>query len=239
MPFWQRVKRCENCKHWQRADPSDVTAECHAPTPARLPFWQRLLPAQTTGKDDGKDCDAYSHIRQRAHPLDHAGELVIRAQVGDRIPMRTYGPGHVSHTEARVIRHTLGACIVEMHNTPHRIRYRAAQGHRPGTVIGLERWGVDMNGRVIRATVKREDMTRAKGMLAGVKVGDTIRLLGYPPFDGMTKDVRVSVVEKTRIAVRLGRGKQWMHRTGPHAGLLINNPLWVLDTTEVTNEQTE
>lgn len=233
MPFWQQIKRCENCQHFNRSDPSDSEGLCTW-EPERKPEWMDVMEPVPRVHTDGVFCDTYKHVpgRDQQHPLNEARAFLARANRGDTLPMRTYAIGEVDRAEAVVESHTRNFVNVRFLNGHYRIRYDATDRDHAGTVIGMERWGVDTAGQIKRAgatfTVHPE---LAEGILTKLKVNDWITLIGYPPFDGQRKQARVMRVQPNRLVLQIGRRKAYMHRRGPLAGV-IDNDVFVLDTTE-------
>lgn len=241
MPFWESVRRCENCALWRQNDPSFSTGFCDW-KPERRPFYisakDGWAPPRTTSYTDGSECAAYVHVKRKPHPLDKSTAMLVKAQVGDLIPLRTWSivdksrsDGDISRTEARVLSHSKKFVVVRAWNTTHRIRVRASVRERAGTVIGMEDWGLDV-GRPIQKRVPRtEHPERAVGMLRKVRAGGTVPIIGYPPLDGVTRDAKVLVVAATHLVIRIGRRKVQMIRTGPQAGI-IPGEVFTLNTTE-------
>lgn len=230
MPFWEKVRRCENCRKWHQPDPSAVLGQCQH-VPERSPFWAQPA-THDTRFDEGTTCPAYEHAKDKPHPLDNARAYLATAQVGDVLHMRTYNRDVVtSYQAAEVVRHNRNFVTVRMFNAYYRIRRDPAPRERGGTIIGMEQWGVDTSQPIMRAGVQREHPERAEGMLRKLAKGDTIRVMGYPPLDNMRKDATVLTLTAGTLTLRIGRRKVRMHRKGPLAGITIDD-VWVLDTTE-------
>lgn len=237
MPFWQNIQRCEHCRHWVQADPSDAAGRCSW-TPPRAPFWQEmplllaLGNSNVTHRDSGSTCAAYSHQRWRPHPLDRAPSILSRVLVGDLLPMRTYDYGEVTRSTAEVTAHHKHFVAIRMLNANYRMRIRATEFQRPGTVVGLPSWGLDVDRPITKRVEHAEHPERAAAMLAKVRTGDALPLVGYPPFDGMRRRGKVGTVTGSAIRVRVDRKRvAWMHRTGPLAGVMPGE-VWTLDTRD-------
>lgn len=229
MPFWEQVRRCENCRKWKQADPNDAVGTCEH-VPDRAPFWTQPT-THDTRFDEGKQCPAYEHQKRKPHPLDHSQAYLASAQVGDVLPMRTYGISDItSYAHAEVVRHNRVFVTVRMFNASYRIRRTDCDRQHGGTVIGMEQWGVDIAQPIKRAGVQREHPERAEGMLRGLHVGDLVPLLGYPPLDNLRRQAKVMALSAATLTLRVGRRKVRMYRKGPLAGLTIDD-VWVLDTT--------
>lgn len=234
MAFWERVRRCQNCRKWKSDDPSAPVGTCEH-VPDRAPFWTQPI-THDTRWDDGKECQAYEHAKNKPHPLDNARAYLATAQVGDTLLMRTYSVGvETTFAHADVVRHNRNFVTVRMFNTFYRVRRDAAQvaskWHHGGTVIGMEQWGVDTSAPITRGGVPREHPERAEGMLRSLRKGDTIRVIGYPPLDNQRKDAKVLTISAGTLTLRIGRRKVRMYRKGALAGITIDD-VWVLDTTE-------
>ena len=64
-------------------------------------------------------------------------------------------------------------------------------------------------------------MDKAEAMLAKVRAGAKVQLLGYPPFDGQTKEAHVIGRKGKVIHLRCSHGPVLrMHCKGPLAGLI-------------------
>lgn len=240
MPFWQLVQRCANCLHWKSVDPSAAFGKCEAPRPVDAPFWM-AWPQQTdlsvTRYDQGYDCDGYVHGKHKPHPLDAAPAIVVGLNKDDTIGLRTYTQGsYVSRTTARVVRVTTTYAIVQVFGREYRMRMNPARRERGGTLVDMPEWGLDLDTPVTRASRPKEQWHRAAAILHDVQKGDKVRLLGYPPFEGKRKRAHVLRAGATELLIRCGQGpKLRMYRTGPMAGLLVEDPTFVLDTTEETH----
>lgn len=237
MPFWQAVQRCFNCKNWKADDPSSIEGICQPPVPPRRPFWNQddVPPMYQTKHDDGALCPGYVHQRDKPHPLDRATAVLIRLRPGDKVTIRSFAPGRglIDRAQADVLRITSSHVVVTAFNAEYRIRIVASVRERPGTVVNLDGWGLDPDAPVQRATARLERMQEAELRLAKVKSGDKVPLLGYPPFEGQTKEAHVLATRGKLIRMRCGHGPVLnMHRKGPLAGLIENDPLWVLDTRD-------
>lgn len=229
MPFWEQCRCCRNCRFWRQRDPSDEMGHCQWVLVAR-PFWMDEM-SEITKHDDGTTCRAYRHEAHKLHELDASRSYLAKAQVGDQITMRTYDIGAISRTEAEVVKHTPRFVIVRMFNDYRRVRLEAtAARHRAGSVVGMEDWGVDLQAPIMRGTVELQRPERAEGMLAGVKRGDRVPVMGLPPFDGQRKQLYVTSTSKNLLFLAFGRRKLRMHRAGPLAGI-IEGEVWTLDTT--------
>lgn len=234
MPFWQQVQRCENCRFWRARDPNDSHGYCDAEAFMELPEWASAQQG-VTHFDDGQKCPAYKHDAHKSHPLDRARGVAVAAQIGDKIPMRTYERGKpVSRTSAEVLHHSKHYVTVSMLNGRYRIRLDGAEarGHRPCTVVGMEAWGVDPDGETIRRATRTEHPERAEQMLKRLKPGDSVPVIGYPPFDGITR--RLTIVRQRStgdFVVRMNSKRTArMYRKGPLAGI-IEGEVFCLDTT--------
>lgn len=230
MPFWQQCKRCENCRFWHAADPSDTEGVCrYLASATMVPAWTHTVEAKTRF-DDGKECPVYRHQPDRPHPLERAEGIVAGLLVGDRITLRTYERGAVSREKGLVVRHAPEFLLVDAFNTRHRLRRRTAVRGYAGTLVGMESWGIDMDAPIEREPPPKEHPDRAAGMLAKVRKGQWLPLLGYPPFEGQRIRARVLSVHPGHIFVRIKRRKARMYRKDPLAGI-IEGEAWVLDTT--------
>lgn len=231
MPFWQNVQRCQNCRFWKTSDPSSVTGECMAAVlNPRRPAWMDDETTAVTFWDHGTTCRAYKHDKHKPHPLDDARGRLVTVNPGDVIPMRTYNLGTISHATAKVLRFDKRFVTIELFNAHYRIRLDATEFEKPGTVVGLPDWGIDLAGPIMRAPSRREEPAKAASMLHAIKTGDSVPLIGYPPFDGMRKDARVLVAAADHLTIRIGRRKAKMYRRGALAGI-IEGEVWCLDTT--------
>lgn len=236
-----KVRRCFNCLNWKAPDPCSTVGGCTPPPPKGLPFWAAgsVAPYHMTGHDEGKTCPAYAHGgMNKPHPLDQSPRVTMVVCKGDMIPMRTYveGAGGHSVAEAKVLGYGKNHLIVELFNTTHHIRIAASARQRAGTVIGVESWGVDMDAPVRRSGRPVGNLEGAESFLAGVKTGMRVPLAGLPPFDGVTKVAYVvGRPKKDTLLIRVGnRGKRMtMATTGPLAGLVTSDPLWVLGVSEL------
>lgn len=235
MPFWQKIKRCENCQFFRRRDVSDTAGTCEW-RPERAPGWYGPAAHMPVTYDYGTECDAYRHLKEkdRTHPLDFARPFLATANKGDTIPMRTYDIGEVSRATAVVEQHGRSFVAVRFLNGLYRIRLEPTDREHGGTIIGMERWGVDTGGTIVRGETFTAHPDRAEPMLAKVKAGEFIPLIGYPPFDGQRRQAMVLRVQPNRLQIKLGRRKAWMHRRGELAGV-IEGDVYVLDTTEDTH----
>lgn len=232
MPFWQQVQRCENCAYWKRDDPSHPEGWCKAESSLdKRPFWAE--PRQVhTAWDDGAACNAYRHESRRPHPLDDARAFIALSEVGDIIPMRTYSRGNVSKTEAEVLYRNNSYITVRMLNGTYRIRLNSTNGHHAGTIIGMDEWGVDMQGEIKRHDPEALHPELAIGMVSKAKPGDHLPLIGLPPFNRMRKRAKVLGKSDKYLTIRIDRSrrKSKMHAAGPLAGI-IEGEVWTLDTT--------
>lgn len=233
MPFWQQVQRCEHCKFWKRDDPSSPIGTCMGQFEVkRRPFWVQPVEFETRW-DEGTACSAYKHDRHKEHPLDGAREYLMLVEKGDMIPMRTYRLGEVDHTMAELVSRNSKHLIVKMLNGTWRIRLDGTEQHKGGTVMGMEEWGIDPERKVeyVRRSLERPE--RAVEILAKVQPGDTINLIGYPPFNEMRMTARVLTVTDKYVTIRIRhyRRKSKMHARGVYAGI-IEGELFTLDTTE-------
>lgn len=237
MPFWEQKKRCENCKHYREDDPSGHAGVCNWQPPTK-PFWKMIPePEIAVRYDQGTDCETFAYDKHPAHPLDNARAYLALAQNNDVIPMRTYDRGTIDHGTARVVHHNRMCVTVDFLNARYRIRLDPVE--RPtrihgGTVIGMERWGVDLSQPIQSAATFTVHPERAEPMLRNVKVGDKLQLIGYPPFDGMRRSARVVHVRPNEVVLKLGtRSVRHSHmvRKGPLAGTVMGD-VWVLDTTD-------
>lgn len=239
MPFWQAVKRCENCRFWREQSPGSPIGSCDQPEHVVQPFWKLSLPRNAsnyfhhaTGFDQGSDCDAYEHDAHKPHALDKTGEFMAPVLVGDKIPMRTYErKGFSSHLNAEVLAFGRGWAKIRMLNRDYRMRTVDTKRGRAGTVVGLPSWGLDTQGKVVRNAVAPDHPERAENLLLVVAPKMRLRLRGLPPFDGMTRTVQVHAVSPDWIRFRLDGIKRRMHRRGPLAGV-IDGELWYLDTED-------
>lgn len=236
MPFWTAVRKCLHCMYWRPADPSAILSDCEA-KPERPPFWLHTDPTPTRF-DEGTTCPAYVHDKRKPHPLDRSPGIIVGLAKDDVIQLRTYTPGTaLSTTKAEVIRVGRDHVTIRMFNAEYRMRVRSTERERAGTVVGMEDWGIDTVAPIQRAGRPMHDMRRAPELLAKVRVGDKVPLVGYPPFDGMTKQAHVLRAGRDELVLRCGHGpKLYMHRRGPMAGLVSNDPLWILDVNHA--EQT-
>ena len=234
MPFWENVRRCENCALWRQNDPSNALGFCDW-KPQRPPFYISAkagwAPPRTTSHFDGEQCPAYVHVKRRPHPLDLSTAILVKAQVGDTLTLRTWWVGDISRIDAQVLSHSKKFIVIRAWNTTHRLRKRASVRERAGTVIGMEDWGLDVHRPIQKRVPRTERPERAAGMLRKVKAGGTVPIIGYPPLDGITRDAKVLVVAATHLVVRIGRRKAKMIRIGPQAGI-IPGEVFTLNTTE-------
>lgn len=232
MPF-RKPQRCENCEHWRQADPNMVLGRCAA-KPLRVPFWaDPLLGIPNTAYTDGSNCEAFNYDKWREHPLDKAPGILMQAQVGDTLTLRTYGIGKpIDRMEAKVVGHSKNFVTVEFLNAAYRIRVDDTQRlGRAGMVVGMPDWGLDVEAEIRRAEFEQERPELAEKMLRNVRIGDWVPLIGYPPLDGISRTGRVYGVEKGRLKLKVGRSKRVMYRTGPMAGI-IEGDVFVLDTRD-------
>lgn len=241
MPFWEKIKRCEFCRHWRSRDPNDVLGTCEAESMGGAPFWAKPRECQTS-YGEGTDCAAYAHDAHKPHPLDKATGFLLGVNVGDTIGMRTYQRrGNTSYCNAQVLRVSKNMVSIAMMNSTFRIRIHAEkrERHRAGTVIGMDEWGVDLDAPVIKVGHRYERPERGEDMLKRASVGQQLPLIGYPPFDGMRKLARVTAVYPDKLTLVLVNGKRRMkmYRKGAMAGLIEGEP-WCLDTTEEVNHGT-
>lgn len=233
MPFWQLVQKCATCLHWKNDDTDDVRAYCGAPRPLRMPFFADT-PSQITTWNEGANCPAYTHGKNKPHPLNEAPGTLTGLMEGDVIGMRTYRHGEtISRGEARVLRVTGTQVSIMFMNTRYRMRRFATERIRAGTLMEMSDWGIDMEASVQRAARPIEHMHMAAERLANVSKGAKLTLLGYPPFDGQTKTTFVLATHPDSLTIRSGHGpKQRLYRIGPLAGMIANDPCWVLDTRQ-------
>lgn len=239
MAFWEKVRRCENCRKWKQPDPSAPVGTCEH-VPDRAPFWTQPL-THDTKWHDGMECPAYEHAKNKPHPLDNARSYLATAQVGDTLLMRTYTRGaDTTFAHADVVRHNKNFVTVRMFNAFYRVRRDSATDgsarYHGGTIIGMEQWGVDTSAPITRAGVQREHPERAEGMLRNVKKGGVINVIGYPPLDNQRKEARVLTISAGTLTLRIGRRKVRMYRKGALAGCTIDD-VWVLDTTEESHAE--
>lgn len=232
MPFWQH--RCWSCQRFRRADPNDATGACSFTVP-RAPFWMGGRELCVVGCDDGEDCEAYLHNPKPFERDDlKAMNYLLDADVGDKIGMRNYRPGaEVERFVAEVLHITDRTVVVRMFNRDFRLRLKPAAKRelRAGRVVGSEHWGVDPDAPIIRRKQRTERPEKAVAMLHKVRAGDALPLIGYPPFDGVRKLVKVTKTSGQFVTVRMNSKRTAkMHRTGPLAGI-IDNEVFCLDTT--------
>lgn len=229
-------QKCANCRFYRQHDPDDEDGECTW-QPVRAPFW--FAPPRSPlflTPDSGTDCEAHMYDKHRPHPLDQARAFLAQRQVGDLIGMRTYGRGSISRQSAKVLRHTKNFVVIELFNRHVRVRYDdTTRGERGGTVMELPDWGVDFHAQVVPATARAEHPERALNLLRGIKVGDEVPLIGYPPMDGMRRMARVTQVYANKLKIRIGKRKALMYRRGTLAGI-IEGDVWTLDTTDHASE---
>lgn len=234
MPFWQQIQRCEHCAHWKQADPSDDKGVCWGEHAAkRMPFWSYARETRTKW-DDGMTCQAYKHDANKTHPLDDAHAFIALAEVGDKLPMRTYSRGEPSRAALAEIVHRNSQCFtVRMFNGLYRMRLNATTTHKAGTLIELDDWGVDTQGEIERIAARVEHPEKAVDILKQAKVGSTIGLVGYPPFNNMRKTAKVLGISDRYVTLRIDRHrrKSRMYVSGPLAGI-IEGEVWTLDTTD-------
>lgn len=232
MPFWQHVQRCEHCKFWQRNDPSSPEGVCSAEWAMKhRPFWAE--PRQlATRWDEGTACTAYKHDSHKPHPLDRAREYLLTVDKGDKLPMRSYRVGEVDHATAVVVSRNQRHLIVQLFNGTHRLRIDATDNHRGGTIMGMEEWGIDTEQPIEHVRLPTEHPERAAEQVAAMKPGDTIHLIGYPPFRHVRKTAKVHAVTDKYVTIRIDRyrRKSKMHAAGPLVGI-IEGELFALDTT--------
>lgn len=240
MDLIAKVRRCFNCMHWKSPDPSARLGQCNAPKPQRVPFWMAAstVPGWFTPHDAGTECPAYTHGgRHKPHPLDDSPRVTMVVCKGDTLPMRTYPEGTDTYSEAdaTVVGYGKNHLVVEMLNARYHVRIAASVRHRAGTVIGAEEWGVDMDRPVRRSGRALLTLEGAEEFLARVKKGMRVPLTGLPPFDGVQQVAYVVAKRKDDLIVRVGnRGKRMtMAATGPLAGMVTSDPLWILDMNEV------
>lgn len=229
MPFWQQVKRCENCAFWVSHDPADTTGRCTYFDSAKRPPWLESATA-TTAFDEGRNCTVYRHQPDKPHPLERAEPTVALLQVGDRITLRTYERGAVSRTKATVLKHLPDYLAVEAFNGRHRLRRRIAYRGYAGALVGMESWGIDLDAPIERAAPRKEHPERAVGMLSMVARGQWLPLIGYPPRDGERIKAQVIDVKPGFLTIKIGTRKARMYRKEPLAGI-IEGEVFVLDTT--------
>lgn len=232
MPFWQQVQRCENCAYWNRSDPSSPCGLCQAEWHTKgRPYWAEPRFMETQW-DDGAACAAYRHESRRPHPLDDARAFIALSEVGDIIPMRTYSRGNISRTNAEVLYRNNSYITVRMLNGTYRLRLNSTNGHHAGTIIGMDEWGVDMQGEIKRHDPEAMHPERAIEIVASTKPGDHINLIGLPPFHRMRKTAKVLGKSDKYLTIRIDRSrrKSKMHASGPLAGI-IEGEVWTLDTT--------
>lgn len=245
--MFQKPKRCENCRFWRQQDPSDAIGDCTW-EPERAPFWYPVIrkfhhdkpPTIALPYTSGEDCEAFMYEKHKPHPLDNARALIAKAQVGDALMMRTYTMGAINHAKAIVLRHTKNFAVVEMFNTHVRVRYDAtARGERPGTVIEWPDWGVNTQLGIMPSTqyTRTERQELAGDMLRGVKIGDEVPLIGYPPMDGEKRIGIVRAINANKLTLSIGRRKVVMYRRGAMAGI-IEGDIWTLDTTDARQAET-
>lgn len=246
MDLIAKVRRCFNCLHWKSPDPSDRLGRCNAPPPQKVPFWMKTpAPGWITTHSDGTDCPAYAHGgRHKPHPLDDSPRVTMVVCKGDTLPMRTYPEGTDTYSEAdaTVVGYGKNHLVVDLFNVRHHVRIAASARHRAGTVIGVEEWGVDLARPIRRSGRPVGDLAGAEAFLARVKKGMRIPLTGLPPFDGVQKVAYVVANRRDDLVIRVGNaGKRLtMAATGPLAGMVVNDPLWMLDmaaVSESTNKQ--
>jgi hypothetical protein len=212
-----------------------VYGKCTAEEHVKLPEWATPQ-LGITSYTDGKTCPTYTHDAHPPHLLDKAIAIITDVDVGDRITLRTYERGKsIAREQAEVLRITPTTMVVRFLNATHRIRIHGTQrsGHHPGTVIDMDSWGIDPEAPIVRKAERTEHPERAPEMLKGIKVGDEVPLIGYPPFDGMRKRVKVIRMRQNGdLVVRMNSKRTArMHRKGPLAGV-IDGEVFCLDTTE-------
>lgn len=232
MPFWQHVQRCEHCAFWQSTDPSNSHGVCTGEwNNARRPFWAEPREAVTRW-DDGAACPAYKHDGHKAHPLDDARTFIALAEVGDRLPMRTYSRTDPQRAMAEVLHRNNHFFTIRFLNAHYRLRLDGTTTEHAGTIMGMEEWGVDLAGKIERAEARVESPELAIGILKAAKVGDKLNLIGYPPFNHVRKTATVLVKTDKFLTIRIDkrRRKNKMHASGPLAGI-IEGEVWTLDTT--------
>lgn len=239
MPFWEQVKRCENCKFWRQDDPADRYGFCTW-SPERGPYWwsgdYATLADKLTIFDGGTDCKAYRHDKLKPHPLDGARAYLAGANVGDWIVLRNYRIGAGYNVEgAKVLRYNRDFMWVEVAGKEEKIRLNPVKrtGERAGTLVSNPSFGVDITRNITRMVREEEHPELAVDMLRKAKVGDMIHVVGYPPFDNQRKRLRVLVAARSHLTLKLGRRRVRMHRTGDYAGI-IEGEFFVLDTTGET-----
>lgn len=240
MPFWQHVQRCENCAFWQSADPSNGHGTCTGEwNSAKRPYWAEPREAITSW-DDGQACAAYKHDKRKPHPLDDARAFISLAEVGDRLPMRTYSRGEPQRTTAEVVHRNSQFFTVRMLNAHYRLRLDATTTERAGTIMGMEEWGVDLGGLIERREARTEQPELAKAIIDAAVVGSTLHIVGYPPFNHVRKTAKVLIKTDKYLTIRIDRHrrKSKMHAAGPLAGI-IEGEVWTLDTTGVTHHDEE
>ena len=189
-----------------------------------------------TAHDEGATCKAHKYMppTARSHPLTSPIGMhrILSLASGDRIGLRTYRFGQqVSRAQAEVLRAGRRYVIVSAFNAEWRMRLEATDRHLPGTLVGMDEWGLDLSAAVVRKRIDRPELALLR--LESVKPGDKLMLVGFAPVaDGIRKQAHVIAVKRDEIVLRCSRGpKLRMHRTGPLAGCLTNDPIWVLDTT--------
>lgn len=232
MPFWEGVQRCEHCAHWKPSDPSDEHGYCTGDHVTKRPFW--AIPTIISTKwDEGTACPVYRHQREKPHPLDRAPTVLLGAEVGDRLPVRTYRRGDIDRASAEVIHRNRHFLVVRMLNGSYRMRLNFTEHFYAGTIIELEDWGLDMEREIERVAARKEHPERAVALLQGLRIGSIIPLVGYPPFAHLRKTAKVLGISDKYITIRIDRHrrKSKMHASGPLAGI-IEGEVWTLDTTE-------
>lgn len=225
------MKRCETCIHWKDADPSHALGLCQK-RDLKLPVWAKVEGSPITHYLDGRDCKTFDNTKRKPHLLDATTKTLMAAKKGDHLTMRTLNRGgERDYRQALVLGAGRIFVDIELFNARHRLRIHRTAAGLAGTAASLPGWGVDPSKPLDRGNKRTERPERAVEMLTGLKRGDRIPVIGYPPLDSVRKQARVMVVGRQKLTLRLGRRKVWMYRTGPMAGI-IENDIFVLDTTE-------